>query len=80
MNDSGTRETSATQQLQSRAHQQVLGLDVPVDDIQAVQVLDGAGQVEEHTAGVPLCVLVGGGDGIKEVPSLKKAESARVTL
>lgn len=63
-----------------RTHQQVLWLDVPVDDVQAVQVLDGAGQVEEHTAGVPLCVLVGGGDGVKEVPSLKKAEGAKVTL
>lgn len=61
-----------TEQLQSRTHQQVLRLDVPVDDVQAVQVLDGTGQVEEHTAGVPLCVLVGRGDGIKEVPSLRK--------
>lgn len=80
MNDTGATEISATKQLQSHSHQQVLWLDVPVDDIQAVQVLDGAGQVEEHTAGVPLCVLVGGGDGIKEVPSLNKAESAKVRL
>lgn len=59
-------------------HQQVLRLDVPVDDVQAVQVLDGAGQVEEHAAGVPLCVLVGGSDGVKEVPSLEKAKQAKV--
>lgn len=70
--------TSARKQLQPHTHQQVLRLDVPVDDVQAVQVLDGAGQVEEHTAGVPLGVLVGGGDGVKEVPSLKRAESSLV--
>lgn len=71
---------TATRQLQwqSGTHQQVLRLYVPVDDVQTVQVLDGAGQVEEHTAGVPLCVLVGGSDGVKEVPSLERAGHATV--
>lgn len=75
--DRGRRE-SLRRGSSSGTHQQVLRLYVPVDDVQAVQVLDGAGQVEEHTAGVPLGVLVGGSDGVKEVPSLEKAEHAKV--
>ena len=54
------------------AHQQVLGLDVAVHDVQAVQVLDGAGQVVQHPAGVPLRVLVRGSDGVKQVSSLRR--------
>ena len=50
--------------------QQVLWLDVSVDDVEAVEVLDGAGQVEQHAGGVSLRVLTRGGDGIKQVAPL----------
>ena len=48
----------------ARAHcpstyQQVLWLDVSVDDVEAVEVPEGLGQVVDHAAGVPLRVLSG---------------------
>lgn len=46
-------------------YQQVLRFDVSVDDVHAVQVLQGSGQVVDHDAGVPLGVLGRGGDGIE---------------
>lgn len=42
-----------------------------MDDVEAVQVFDGAGQVVQHPAGVSLGVLVSGSDGIEEVASLR---------
>lgn len=57
-----------------RAYQQVLWFDVSVDDVHSVQVLDGSGQVEHHGTGVPLAVLCGRGDGVKQVATLKEAE------
>ena len=56
-------------------YQQVLRFDVSVDDVHPVQVLDGSGQVEHHGAGVPLAVLSGGGDGVKQVAALKEAQA-----
>lgn len=58
--------------LQIHTHQQVFWLDVPVHDVEAVEVLDGACQIEQHTTGVTLCVLVGGGDGVKQVTPLRR--------
>lgn len=43
-----------------------------MDNIETVQVLDGACQIEQHTAGIPLCVFVGRGDGIKKITALQK--------
>ena len=37
--------------------QQVLWFDVSVDDVEAVEVLYGTGQVEHHAGGVSLRVL-----------------------
>lgn len=54
-----------------RSYQQVLWFDVSVDDVHPVQVLDGAGQVEHHGAGVTLAVLCGGSDGVEQVSTLK---------
>lgn len=48
-----------------RSYQQVLWFDVSVDDVHPMQVLDGAGQVEHHGAGVTLAVLCGGSDGVE---------------
>lgn len=56
-------------------YQQVLRFDVSVDDVHAVQVLDGSGQVEHHGAGVTLAVLRGGGDGVEQVAALEDAEA-----
>lgn len=42
-----------------------------MDNIETVQVLDGAGQVEEHAAGISLCVFVRGDDCIKEIAALE---------
>lgn len=57
--------------LQGQTHQQVFWFYVSVDNIETVQVLDGAGQVEEHAAGISLCVFVGGDDCIKEIAALE---------
>lgn len=54
-------------------YQQVLRLDVTVDDVQAVQVFDGAGQVVQHPAGVPLGVFAGGSDGVEKVSTLEES-------
>lgn len=51
-------------------HQQVLGLDVSVHDVEAVKVFDGTDQVVQHATGVSLCVLVGGRDGVEKISTL----------
>ena len=43
-----------------------------MDDVEAVQVFDGAGQVVQHPTGISLSVFVSGGDGIEEVSSLRE--------
>lgn len=58
--------------LWNSSYQQVLRLDVAVDDVQAVQVFDGTGQVVQHSTGVSLGVFVSGSDGIKEVSALRR--------
>lgn len=58
--------------LQARTHQEVFWFYISVDNIETVQVLDGTGQVEEHAAGISLCVLVRGDDCIKEITALEK--------
>lgn len=63
---------SALPSLQARTHQQVFGFYISVDNIQTVQVLDGTGQVEEHAAGISLCVFVRGDDCVKEIAALEK--------
>lgn len=55
-------------------YQQVLRFDVSMHNVHPVQVFDGASQVKDHGAGVTLAVLCGGGDGIKQVASLKTQE------
>lgn len=60
--------------LQGGTHQQVFWFYVSVDNIEAVQVLDGTGQVEEHAAGVSLCVFVRGDDCIKKIAALEKKQ------
>lgn len=55
---------------QTQTHQQILWFDVSVNNVQTVKVLDGAGQVEQHTAGISLRVFIGGGDGVKEISPL----------
>lgn len=52
------------------AYQQVLWFDVSVDDVDAVQVLQGSGEVVHHGSGVPLRVFCRGGDGIEQIASL----------
>lgn len=59
------------------AYQQVLGLDVPVDDVEAVQVLDGTSQVVQHPTGIPFGVFVSGSNGIKKVSALRKKAAGR---
>lgn len=56
-------------------YQQVLRFDVSVDDVHAVQVLDGSRQVEHHGAGVALAVLSGGSDGVEQVAALQEVET-----
>ena len=51
-------------------YQQVLWFDVPVDDVDAVQVLQGSGEIVHHGGGVPLRVFRRGGDGIEQISSL----------
>lgn len=53
-------------------YQQVLRLDVPVDDVDAVQVLQRSGQVAHHDGGVPLGVFGRGGDGIEQISALRQ--------
>ena len=62
------------------SYQQVLWLDVTVDNVGAVQVFDGTGQVVQHPTGVSLRVLVSGSDGIEEVSSLREDSRRRSTL
>lgn len=52
-----------------------------MDDVQAVQVFDGAGQVVQHPAGISLCVFASGGDGIEKVSTLEESSwvSGKVT-
>lgn len=45
-----------------------------MDDVQAVQVFDGAGQVVQHPTGVSLSVFVSGSNSIKEVSSLRREQ------
>lgn len=66
------------QGLQGRTHQQVFWFYVSVDDIQTVQVLDGACQIEEHAARIPLRIFVGGNDCIKEIASLERRKPVKV--
>lgn len=47
-----------------------------MDDVQAVQVFDGAGQVVQHPTGVSLSVFVSGSNSIKEVSSLRREQQA----
>lgn len=62
------------------SYQQILWFDVTVDDVDAVQVFDGAGQVVQHPTGVSLSVFVSGSDGIEEVSSLRQNSRRRSTL
>ena len=48
-----------------QTYQKVFWLDVSVHDAEAVQILDGTGQVEHHRTGISLRVFVRGGDGVK---------------
>lgn len=59
-------------------HKQVFRFDVSVNDVVTVQVLHSTGQIEQHTAGVPFSVFVGGGESIKEVTTLQKENNSRV--
>ncbi len=56
-------------------YQQVLRFDVSVYDVHSVQVSQRSGQVEQHGAGVSLCVLRGGSDGIKQITALQKTHN-----
>lgn len=58
------------------SYQQVLWLDVAVDDVQAMQVFDGAGQVVQHPTGISLRVFVSGSNGIKKVSALQRKQQA----
>lgn len=72
--DNAAPLTPITECLQCPTHQQVFWFYVSVDNIETVQVLDGTCQIEQHTAGVSLCVLIGGGDCIKEIAPLEKIQ------
>ncbi len=56
-------------------YQQVLRFDVSVYDVHSVQVSQCSRQVEQHGAGVSLCVLRGGSDGIKQITALQKTHN-----
>lgn len=56
------------------SYQQVLRLDITVDDVQAMQVFDGTGQIVQHPTGISLSVFVRGSNGIKEVSSLRREQ------
>lgn len=43
-----------------------------MNNAETVKVLDGTGQVEQHTAGITLCIFVGRRNGIKEIAALEK--------
>lgn len=60
------------QALLSTTYQEIFWFYVSVHNIETVKVLDGACQVKQHTTGIPLCVSVGGGNGVKEISSLDK--------
>lgn len=61
-------------------HQQVFWFDVSVDNVEAVEVFDGAGQIVEHAAGVSLCVSIGRGDGIEQISPLWTRHDGRVSI
>lgn len=61
-------------------HQQVFWFDVSVDNVEAVKVFDGAGQIVEHAAGVSLCVSIGRGDGIEQISPLWTRHDGRVSI
>ena len=61
------------------SYQQILWFDVTVDDVEAVQVFDGTGQVVQHPTGISLSVFVSGGDGIEEVSSLRENSRSALT-
>lgn len=63
---------ATTETLQDHTYQQIFWFYVSVDNIETVQVLDGTCQIEQHTAGVSLCISVRGDDGIEEIPTLEK--------
>lgn len=44
-----------------------------MDDVQAVEILDGTGQVVQHPTGISLCVFASGSDGIKQVSALEES-------
>lgn len=44
-----------------------------MDDVQAVQVFNGTGQVVQHPTGIPLCVFASGSDGIEKVSTLEES-------
>lgn len=44
-----------------------------MDDVQAVQVFDGTGQVVQHPTGISLCVFASGSDGIEKVSALEES-------
>ena len=56
-------------------HQYIFWLDVPVYNVQGVQVADGTGEVVQHPAGVFLSVAARCGECIKQVSSLDKHSS-----
>lgn len=55
-------------------HQQVFRFDVSVDNVEAVEVFDGIGQIVEHAAGVSLRVSVGRGDGVEQISALRASQ------
>lgn len=61
-------------------HQQVFWFDVSVDNVEAVKVFDGTGQIVEHAAGVSLCVSIGRGDGIEQISPLWTRHDGRVSI
>lgn len=63
---------ATTETLQDHTYQQIFWFYVSVDNIETVQVLDGTCQIEQHTAGISLCISVRGDDGIKEITPLEK--------
>lgn len=68
----GSFYNASTESLSGRTYQQVFWFYVSVDNIETVQVLDGACKIEQHTAGVSLCIFVRGDDCIKEITPLEK--------
>lgn len=44
-----------------------------------MEVFDGTGQIVQHPTGIPLCVFVSGGNGIKKVSSLEQNNRGTLT-